>query len=191
MVGAAVWEGYGSGSDVPAEPDADRRAGSSGAAQAAHAVVPGRSAAVSPDRDADTPARPPPGSGQAAEDDWHGLIRAVGLGGWCANSPSTASSSIGPGAMVLRLSSAHRHLLQLNRGISEKLQAELSDHFGAPLRVSIEVGDIEGVTPAQRDQAERAVRHAAAVASLEKDPFVRELIERFDATLLEESVKPL
>lgn len=93
--------------------------------------------------------------------------------------------------MVLRLSSAHRHLLQLNRGISEKLQAELSDHFGAPLRVSIEVGDIEGVTPAQRDQAERAVRHAAAVASLEKDPFVRELIERFDATLLEESVKPL
>ena len=192
MVGAAVWEGYGSGSDAPAKPVADRRAGSSGAAQAAHAVVPGRSAAASPDRDADTPARPPPGSGQAAEDDWHGLIRALGLGGLVRELAQHCELiDRSPGAMVLRLSSAHRHLLQLNRGISEKLQAELSDHFGAPLRVSIEVGDIEGVTPAQRDQAERAVRHAAAVASLEKDPFVRELIERFDATLLEESVKPL
>ena len=33
--------------------------------------------------------------------------------------------------------------------------------------------------------------HAAAVAALEQDPFVRELIERFDATLEEASVKPL
>jgi len=37
----------------------------------------------------------------------------------------------------------------------------------------------------------RAERHAAAVAALEQDPFVRELIERFDATMEESSVKPL
>ena len=36
-----------------------------------------------------------------------------------------------------------------------------------------------------------AVRRAEAVAALEADPFVRELIERFDATLVESTVKPL
>ena len=46
-------------------------------------------------------------------------------------------------------------------------------------------------SPAQRNQAEKAGRHAAAVAALEQDPFVRELIERFDATLEEASVKSL
>ena len=91
----------------------------------------------------------------------------------------------------LRLSHAHRHLLQINRTGPEKLQEALSAHFGRPLRVVVEVGEIATETPAQRNQAEKAERHAAALASLEQDPFVRELIERFDATLEEASVKPL
>ena len=57
------------------------------------------------------------------------------------------------------------------------------------MKFKIEVGEIETLTPAQRNQAEKADRHAAAVAALEQDPFVRELIERFDATLEEASVK--
>ena len=36
-----------------------------------------------------------------------------------------------------------------------------------------------------------AKQSPAAVAAPEQDPFVRELIERFDATLEEASVKPL
>ena len=40
-------------------------------------------------------------------------------------------------------------------------------------------------------EAERRAAHAEAVASLETDPFVQELVERFDATLVESSVKPL
>jgi len=67
----------------------------------------------------------------------------------------------------------------------------LGNAAGRALRVRIEVGDIAGETPAQRDEIERRARHAEAVAALEADPFVRELIERFDATLVENSVKPL
>ena len=85
----------------------------------------------------------------------------------------------------------HRHLLQINKGGAEKLQEALGAHLGRAVRVAIEVGEIATETPAQRNQAEKAERHAAAVASLEQDPFVRELIERFDATLEEASVKPL
>lgn len=137
--------------------------------------------------------RAEPGAAMAEPaDDWHALIRAIGLGGMVRELAQHCEVvSRDADTLMLRLSSAHRHLLQLNRGIAEKLQAEVSAHAGRPVRVAIEIGDIAGETPAQRDQADRAERHALAVASLEKDPFVRELIERFDATLLEASVRPL
>ena len=86
---------------------------------------------------------------------------------------------------------AHRHLLDMNRGAAERIQDQLAAALGRPLKVRIEIGDIASETPAQRDAIERRARHAEAVAALEADPFVRELIERFDATLVESTVKPL
>ena len=73
----------------------------------------------------------------------------------------------------------------------ERLQDLLSAALGRTLALRIAIGDIAGETPAQRDAIERQARHAEAVAALEADPFVRELIERFDATLVESTVKPL
>ena len=97
----------------------------------------------------------------------------------------------GDDGLQLRLSVAHRHLLDMNRGAAERIQDQLSTALGRPLKVRIEIGDIASETPAQRDAIERRARHAEAVAALEADPFVRELIERFDATLVESTVKPL
>ena len=124
--------------------------------------------------------------------DWRGVIRALGLGGlvrelaqhceWVGHADDH---------LRLRLSNTHRHLLDMNRSAPERMQEVLGSALGCPLKISIEIGDISGETPAQRDEAERRVRHADAVAALESDPFVRELIERFDATLVETSVKPI
>ena len=128
----------------------------------------------------------------SASPDWHGLLGELGLSGF-SRELAQHCELVGTEGDVfkLRLSHAHRHLLQINRTGPEKLQDALSAHFGRPLRVVVEVGEIATETPAQRNQAEKAERHAAALASLEQDPFVRELIERFDATLEEASVKPL
>jgi len=124
--------------------------------------------------------------------DWHALLGELGLGGLNRELAQHCECvDAGDDVFRLRLSAPHRHLLQINRNGAEKLQEALSAHFGRTLRVVIEVGDIATETPAQRNQAEKAERHAAAVAALEQDPFVRELIERFDATLEEASVKPL
>jgi DNA polymerase-3 subunit gamma/tau len=134
------------------------------------------------------PAAPPP----APPGDWHALIQALGLGGLVRELAQHCELvSLADGLLRLRLSETHRHLLQVNRGAAEKLQAEISAHLGRPVRVVIELGVVASETPAQRQQAERAERHAAAVAALEQDPFVREMIERFDATLLEASVRSL
>jgi DNA polymerase-3 subunit gamma/tau len=128
----------------------------------------------------------------AAGDDWHAMIAALGLGGLPRELAQHCEwVAMEEGVIRLRLSETHRHLLHMNRGAAEKLQAELSAHLGRPLHVAIEIGQVASETPAQRNQAERAQQHAAAVAALEQDPFVREMIERFDATLLEASVRPL
>ena len=124
--------------------------------------------------------------------DWHALLGELGLGGLNRElAQHSELVGVADNVLSLRLSHTHRHLLQINRGGPEKLQEALSAHFGRALRVNVEVGEIETLTPAQRNQAEKAGRHAAAVAALEQDPFVRELIERFDATLEEASVKSL
>jgi len=72
----------------------------------------------------------------------------------------------------------------------ERVQEQLAGALSRPLKIRVEVGAIAGETPAQRDEIERRARHELAVAALERDPFVRELIERFDATLAEATVKP-
>ena len=128
----------------------------------------------------------------AAEGDWHDLIRAMALGGMVRELAQHCELVRSDEREVtLRLNATHRHLLSVNRAATDKIQAELSSVLGREIRLKIEIGEITGETPAQRDQQIKAEQHAAAVASLERDPFVRELIERFDATLLESSVRPL
>jgi DNA polymerase-3 subunit gamma/tau len=128
----------------------------------------------------------------AGSDDWHALVRALGLGGMVRELAQHCEWVGEQGGQIrLRLSNAHRHLLDMNPASVERLQDQLGAHFGRALRLHIDVGAIADATPAQRDQAEKQARHEQAVAALEADPFVRELIERFDATLLETSVRPL
>jgi DNA polymerase-3 subunit gamma/tau len=76
------------------------------------------------------------------------------------------------------------------RAQEEKLAAALSRHYGEPVRLAIEVREPLTETPAQA--TERAVQQQAssALAALEADPTVRALRERFDATILSESVRP-
>ena len=161
----------------------------SAASPAARAPMPAPESAApsAPPSRAVGDARMPTGS-----DDWHALVRALGLGGM-VRELAQHCEWVGErdGQIGLRLSNAHRHLLDMNPASVERLQDQLGAHFGRPMRLRIDIGAIADATPAQRDQAEKQARHVQAVAALEADPFVRELIERFDATLLEASVRPL
>ncbi len=124
--------------------------------------------------------------------DWRGLIRSLALGGLVRELAQHCEwVECADDGLRLRLALAHRHLLDMNRGAVDRLQDLLAGALGRPLKIRIEIGDIAGETPAQRDALERRARHAEAVAALEADSFVRELIERFDATLVESTVKPL
>jgi DNA polymerase-3 subunit gamma/tau len=130
--------------------------------------------------------------GLMAAADWRGLIRALGLSGLVRELAQHCTwMAHDYGQLRLRLSPTHRHLLDMNRAAVERIQDQLGAALGQPLRMTIEIGEPVGETPAQRDEVERRARHAEAVAQLEADPFVRDLMQRFDATLIEASVRPL
>jgi len=124
-------------------------------------------------------------------DDWGQILSRLKLGGMVRELAQHCElTGMSDTLINLRLSQTHRSLL-LNKAPQDKLQAELQAHFGRPLKLMIEIGEPLGVTPAQRNHSEQQERHNHAVAALEQDSFVRGMIDTFDATLNESSVKPI
>jgi DNA polymerase-3 subunit gamma/tau len=89
----------------------------------------------------------------------------------------------------LRLPAEHERLLE--KPFEEKLRAALQQHLGAGLRVVIRVGNGNGSSPAAVADRERQQRHERAVREIEEDPFVRDLVENFDARVIESTIKPI
>ncbi|MDR2637151.1 MAG: DNA polymerase III subunit gamma/tau [Zoogloeaceae bacterium] len=93
------------------------------------------------------------------------------------------------GECLLRLHPNNQSILK--PGPQEKLQQALSEHFRQPVRLTIEVAEPERTTPAQRAAHEQMRRQEEARSSIEADSYVRELIENFDATPDEKTIKPI
>jgi DNA polymerase III subunit gamma/tau len=136
-------------------------------------------------------AAPKSAAAPAGEGGWQGLLESLKLGGMVrelAHHCELAEQS--EGAIKLRLDPAHKSLL-MNKATQDKLQAALATHFGRPVKLAIEIGSLNGETPAQRAENARTEKQNRAIESLEQDAFVRDMIETFDATISEPSIKPL
>ena len=135
----------------------------------------------------------PPASAPVRRDDaaWGDILPELGLGGMARELAQHCELiRIEAHQVVLRLSPEHGHLLSM-KPVVDKLQQALADYFARPLKLAIEQEAIIGDTPAAVAQRQKRERQEQAVASLEKDEFVREVIDLFDATLIESSIKPL
>jgi DNA polymerase-3 subunit gamma/tau len=76
-------------------------------------------------------------------------------------------------------------------GQVDKLAQALSKYFGEPVRVEFEALPASHETPAQAGQRASLEELDSARQSLESDPGVQALREKFGATLLPDSVRPL
>jgi DNA polymerase-3 subunit gamma/tau len=92
-------------------------------------------------------------------------------------------------AVTLRVGEAHKHLL--DRAYQDKLIAALRDKYGATLAVTIEIGAAADKTPQQVRSRIKQARQAEAVAAIESDPFVRELVDQLGGQLDATSIQPL
>jgi DNA polymerase-3 subunit gamma/tau len=123
---------------------------------------------------------------------WREVVRALKLSGLARECAQHCEWVKCDGdRLFLRLSEAQRHMLDMNRAVFARIESDLARALGHPIHLDFEAGVISGQTPAQLDELDRREQHAQAVAALESDPFVRELIERFDASLSENTVRLL
>lgn len=122
--------------------------------------------------------------------DWHNILDSLNLGGMARELAQHCElRGVEDNRVLLCLSPKHRHLQM--KPAQDKLQQTLSEYFGRALQVTIDLEDAVGDTPAAAAQRRRRERQDQAVASVEQDEFVREVIDMFDATLIESSIKPV
>jgi len=72
-----------------------------------------------------------------------------------------------------------------------KVRERLTQHFGRPMKVTVDVGTVRGTTVAAVRNREQAQANAQAHANIEGDAFIQTLLTSFDGTILPESIQPL
>ena len=123
-------------------------------------------------------------------DDWHQILTALKLSGMARELGQHCELRRLEGAQIeLCLSPTHRHL-QI-KPAQDKLQQSLAEYFGRTVQLTIRLDEVAGDTPAAVAQRKRNELQERAVESVEQDGFVREVIDLFDATLIESSIKPV
>ena len=90
----------------------------------------------------------------------------------------------------LELAVAEEHKNLLDKAFQDKLKIALEQQLGAGIRFTIRVGEVSSSLAAISNRTERE-QQAKAIASIEQDPFVRDLMANMDAKLIESSIKPI
>ncbi|MGZ5146084.1 MAG: DNA polymerase III subunit gamma/tau C-terminal domain-containing protein, partial [Burkholderiales bacterium] len=162
---------------APAAPATGKLAGT--AAAAAQAVAP-----EPPD------VAPPPVAEGASAESWVEIVEQLAITGMARMLAQHCELTRREDTRIeLMLPKAHERLLE--KAYQERLKAALQKRFGEGVQVSITVGDGSGNSPVAIAQRSRERDQARAIADIEQDPFVRELVENFDARVNESSIKPL
>lgn len=121
---------------------------------------------------------------------WPTLVDRLGLKGMTRELVQhSAFQSLSDGLIVLNLPATHRQLLM--PASEQRVTQALSDLLGKTVRVRFDVVEQVGVTAAVLKREAAEDRHNNAVAAIESDPVVQELIDVFDAKLIDGSIRPL
>jgi DNA polymerase III subunit gamma/tau len=134
-----------------------------------------------------------PAIGSGAEitrDSWGSIITQLDLAG-SPRQLANHCSFIGRKGNVVKLGFDPRSGFVRTQGQVEKLAQALTKYFGEPVRVEFEALQAGQETPAQAGQRASVEELDSARQSLESDPGVQALREKFGATLLPDSVRPV
>ncbi len=122
--------------------------------------------------------------------DWAGLVARLnltGMAGMLAKQCELVSAQ--ENVLELMVPEAQKHLL--DKAYQDKLKAELAPHLPARLRINIRAGTLEGKSLAAIEHREREALQAKALAAIESDAFVKDLMTDFGAEINPASIKPI
>jgi DNA polymerase-3 subunit gamma/tau len=137
------------------------------------------------------PATPPAAATEAADlSDWRKVLERLGLQG-AARQLASHLGFVAFEGDLLRLRLDARGEALRTRQQEERLAQAVSDLLGRPVRLQLEVSEDAGDTPAREAERERQRRLEQARLSLESDPTVQALKDRFGAVIQPDSIKPV
>ena len=142
-----------------------------------------------PDLAAAIPASPEAKPDTDAEFVWERDFRSLGIVGMPGELASHGALEFQGQSAVLVVDEGHARLL--NARHKDKILAALKKRFGDTTELRIDVGNPGPHTPAAWEEARRQKRQQAAEEAIHKDPLVHAIVERFDARVVEESIRPL
>ena len=119
---------------------------------------------------------------------WHRDFRSLGIVGMPGNLASHGAMSRNGDVITLTIDEGHARLL--NSRHEEKILAALRNRFGDSIQLRTEHGNPGPHTPAAYEERQRKARQEAAEASIRQDPVVKSIVERFEARVVEDSIRP-
>ena len=128
--------------------------------------------------------------GSEGSEPWAEIVARLELGG-AARQLASNCVLLGRQGSVVRLALDARNKNMRTPAQEDKLTQALSRYFGQPVRLEFEVGATAAETPAQAEQRASLEDLEAARRAFESDPGVQGLRERFGATLLPDTVRPV
>jgi len=119
---------------------------------------------------------------------WERDFRSLNIVGMPGNLASNAAMERSANDILLTMDEGHARLL--NPRHEEKIAEALRNRFGDAINVKITEGETNGKTPAAWEENHRQERQAAAEAAIHGDPLVKSIVERFEARVVEGSIRP-
>jgi DNA polymerase-3 subunit gamma/tau len=150
-----------------------------------------RSAAAGSGRKSTVDAAPAGKPREAPESalDWRRLARELPLKGWAQElAMNLALRTRENGIWSFELNPQHEHLVNAER--TDQVSRAISERTGETAEVKIRLSEPSNETPVQSVEREKSDRQSEAERAIRNDPDVKDLIEQFDATLVEDSVRP-
>jgi len=183
-------QGGGGSAPAPSAPPVNtaRPAARSAAPQA-------RTAAPAPASPAKVvPAAPPAASTASAAErpDWHGLMRQLPVKGLVQQLAfQTELQDWNDSAAGVRATIVTPMPQLASEASIARLADALTAHFGKPVKIVIEKGEVEGKTVAKVDAQIHQEKRMNAEQMIAADPFIQQLEKEFGAKVVGGSVKPL
>jgi DNA polymerase-3 subunit gamma/tau len=126
----------------------------------------------------------------SVDENWHQIVANLGVSGLVRTLAQHCELRVlEMGLCLLRLAPEHSHLQM--KPSPERLELALREYYGRPLVLKIELAAQDADTPAVTAGREKKDKLDQAVAAIEQDLFVRDLIETCDATLIDSSIQPI
>jgi DNA polymerase-3 subunit gamma/tau len=121
---------------------------------------------------------------------WPAFVAGMKLSGMALQlAAQTELKAVVGNEFVLAIPEASRHLT--DRAYGDKLKMAIEQFLGRRVRLRFEVGGAAATTLAAQEKRERDAAQAKTEAAFRDDPFVQDVLSRFDARIKPNSIKPV